>query len=185
MVDGDSKSKPVQPEIQQQTTDTSAINLLNSVTSRSCEATITPILPVLHGCLLLSSITSFFSPLSLPSHPFFPPPSITIHIPYYRLGGTESHRGPYPSVRDYRIRTPIAGQNILSPRRHLGEMGGPTFITRCQTRPLGSGPSSSGLHHPALVLSRRYHRLDSTNRNSFPALVASPSAPRPGTITLV
>ncbi|CAL00863.1 hypothetical protein An12g09570 [Aspergillus niger] len=62
-------------------------------------------------------------------------------------------------------------------------MGGPTFITRCQTRPLGSGPSSSGLHHPALVLSRRFHRLNSTNRNSFPALLASPSAPRPG-ITL-
>ncbi|PWY75961.1 hypothetical protein BO83DRAFT_250839 [Aspergillus eucalypticola CBS 122712] len=120
------------------TTDTSAINLLDSVSSRSCETMITPILPVLHGCLLalvLSSPSaagfkspSFFFFLFFSLHPLLTlPPSHfpSIHRNPHPLSARreESHRGPYPSVRDYRIIAPIAGQNILSPRRRLGEMG--------------------------------------------------------------
>lgn len=93
------------------TTDTSAINLLDSVSSRSCETMITPILPVLHGCLLALWYYHPLPPLGLnrlfffffvfPSlHPLLTlpplltsPPFIAIHIPY-RLGGKRAIAAP-------------------------------------------------------------------------------------------
>ncbi|OJZ85417.1 hypothetical protein ASPFODRAFT_665978 [Aspergillus luchuensis CBS 106.47] len=174
------------------TTDTSAINLLDSVSSRSCETMITPIFPVLHGCLLALVLSSPSAGLESPLSFFFlffffltpsssnpPPPSHfpSIHCNPHPLSARreESHHGAYPSVRDYRIIAPTAGQNILestSPSRRNG--GGPTLsiqFTRCQTEPLGKCPSSSGLHHLASLLSTKFLPLVPTNLNSFPASV--------------